>query len=1602
MAFLVTIIIGKFVLAVIQAVALWFWQTIIGFIGFFYQLALKYFGNVWGIVLAAFMLLFAGTVIMQQFQEPIWQTADATYNVVVLPPAEVSISFAYSGPRAAYEEVAPRWNDLVYMFGDAFRALVNDLASLPGFDQVGFYTGIPRAIIRFLERVTFLMFDTESWQIPFGISSLLSSFWRYNWCIFKSAAEFIFRFFDYTLIRNDPIFCELDPNATCLFRQVPNFFPFLFVGHVEPTLTGLENCTNGTAVDCEFITCTIRAFSNFSAPFSNIPGAPNLTAFYEDVIPDVCCVITRSYKVPFWVFQGFLSFCITPGQAADQILNDGFIAAANCFVDLIFKLSGDVIADVFLDIFAIIFPFIQEVVDGIEDLFFCYSTFNSCFSSYPSNCNLLNNGVANGGLQTCFSMAGDCVVNGITGVVPPNPIFSVTPFDVTFQTILPATMQFIDTVVCNFEAFLSCFSGPDQEDCPSDDVEELICQLQCVSNRAAGLRPLTDSFRAVVSFFDSSISALESAVDAIESGGGITDELMKEGGKGKFIHTPERWFYGTNEGENNETTFSFTNYTELLEYAGVEQNTTCGKVLYKIGVNFEEKSISNFNDIESNLYYPFWVCNYLFISGLNLEKKYFGELKATNFLDVSTAFGEFSKLFQFKRKEIRTKIEEKYGKEARGNETGLTVFQRMFANQTSQRLREFSRADDYNKALSLSYIDIGNKTEHQLWSERVRENIVGGFKDISLGIFERMMSHDVSVNTLTFYEMNKMIRDTQFKLIRKIPGKIFESERRKRLSRGSITQKSTFGVTTYIHNYTIADLIPENDHSLQIMKEKLDALEVLFNESGPFQKGRIERHLQGMREEIYAEFVTNIVNYIQGVYEEKRMLGIVKKQISQHNSRLGLQAWYEILPNMHKTRVVTVEDLKRRREHVTGRLTKVHHFLESLYELGEFFFPDKEAVRNIMKWPVLNDIPFARSLHIFLNNDYTDSELIKNFTKYQTGELSYIIEKGFVEPSEFEEFRKKTRSSITFIRDWWTGTYDPRAERMKSHNTSLFGMDYNAPSKYLGGLHDLWRQLAKEHRYREMQKRNITDFNSEEAKTFKVSVNLPGEVRKILDFFSYILNTVFGTIFKIFFNVDINFDLEKILCDWIDSFDPQEEAIQGATNIFDFFKRLFICRHPENVNGEEVYKFSCFPFVPEGLFRGWTDPVGKGNPYFPLQPEWPVELIKKPCVNTFNGESNFWAPWRLSDNCGSNDGQDRPLCDILDRDWCRREFFTCTDIGFDSPVKSIAFVGGEIPVLLQEFFTGVIGVTGLSMFLAFLYIHILNFGSLNVAFAPWIVFPAVFGYYFILNFFDSAFQGLSGEGERGGIPYGFIYVLGLVVITYLAPPALNSMPQVIKVFVLWGLALMWIINLVFPFRGVRENFVPNQWIVSILKFIDNTPQFFEFIPLGSAIDAFEQFDYSQKPVPYVDVFCWFSTISNFFIFFVAAFVFVDLVNFLIYVFYPTFIFIVALIRAIMQLWTDIRYWKVKQDTSDNTERIDRLENEIVQKFAAFKIQTRENFMNVTGGRPPVSPFEGRISKTDDDDEQFYVIGEEKNDGGGTRLRKRRRVSFILERLDTIH
>ncbi len=1471
-----------FIFALGFSISLWFWQSIYGVLDYFRSLFTKYFSGLWGIMVLGVFVIYMITIIVQTYQNPFLKLFDEFYTCVIIPPAEFGFSFAWTIPKGLYEFLIIRYNDLISALFDCVNAMVSEIADLLGPEFIEFYTGIPFAFFHAVECAYFAPFFVPSAQIPFGVNGLLFGFSASDWCMYEAAAQIVFRFMNYELLRNECTLCKMDPNATCYLR----FLPDDAIPPFPPTIKNDVNCTGCVSIDCDFVTCSMYLLSNITQVIQQ-PLGVNLTDLVTEAIEPTCCVVTDFYKIPFYIFFGLFTECYSFDDAGDLFL-DYISHIGDCWIDLFRIFSGNRVVNIFIYIFSIIFDFIQIFIDSYDNLIDCGALSASCFSAYPGTCVLNSTGFATAGLQTCARSFGDCVVNGDDDHdIEPNPIFRFPPFSQILEFAFPGLMVFVDSIVCQFTPLQQCIFGPSivihlpqgtfqiasLPDCPSfsfANFDRIQCFFTCLQLRVPLFAPMFQLMNLVLNGIANTFTTIKNFVNTFY---GTTRDFCRKAASTIMISCPLPDVHLDMMKEGRKTEYfleeHYNNWTHLLDSNHVDPNTTCGSLLYTMGEEFPTTNGS------LAYYVLFWTCAGFFSTGLTYQSKY-ETVDMNRLMDLSTVFTEIEEIFRCQYMEM----EEEY------NMNQFNLQRYLYeANVHVYNLKknfEIINTEGLNYTITPTVFPPEEKHVEE-WALTVR-NAKATHNTLMMGIAERLNRIEGVYITKKWYEFYSILNKLDKKL------------RKSRIN--SLIAKHS-------ENLTVGDLLPDDNRALSVVKSKLSNLDLeLLNTNDPVQYRYLQLEIARAKEQITLDFGSMIVNWLQSIFDRKAAERDMKERLRNRNKETTLiQQIKSGGLQQTKTWVLTKETLQERKNEVLQQWNRFDSMLSSLYKIKDWIDPKGTMVSKITSSEVMKDMSLIRTGHM-IKEHITSLDTYDNITKYFSNQMEYTIDDGFMSLQEYKEKISKRDNSSFHVYSMLTGTYNPR--RKESFKAGLAPRDLKA-GEYMG-YWERWKKNIAEEKIRMMTESGI-DPDSEEGRNFRLSGVNAALNNFVIDVFEWLINDVFGTISKVFFQTIIKLNLKQILINFVDSFDPLNIVENAGNKILGFFEFLFICNKPEDYDGTNNYKLACLPFLPEALLD-WVVPIGSGNQWFPLQlGVVPEQLILEPCINTFNGNSNLFK-FKPSNNCGSNDGYPRPRCDSSPQcDYCERNFGTCALIDFNSPIDSFAFVTGLIGPLLQLFYTGVIPASQITRWSLFVLLWIFGLGVSQLITIPYLIYPIILLIYGVSNVFEGLFRGLSGSGSEGGIPYGGIYVILFILSQVFAGWITEVLPQFVVVIIGWGLAATWLINLLIPFRGIREGLRINAWLAAGFEFLENTPNPVLFIPWGSFIDSFKRFDYSIDNVPYADVFCFFLTISNFLIFFVGAFVMIDLINFMYVIFYPFFIFFLGVITSVLGLVKDLGFYE---------------------------------------------------------------------------------------------
>lgn len=103
--------------------------------------------------------------------------------------------------------------------------------------------------------------------------------------------------------------------------------------------------------------------------------------------------------------------------------------------------------------------------------------------------------------------------------------------------------------------------------------------------------------------------------------------------------------------------------------------------------------------------------------------------------------------------------------------------------------------------------------------------------------------------------------------------------------------------------------------------------------------------------------------------------------------------------------------------------------------------------------------------------------------------------------------------------------------------------------------------------------------------------------------------------------------------------EPTDDPTHYWTAIEEFFEAWFTCELTENIDGSSAYSPFCLFLLPETMFGFWVD-IGSEESNWPMQVQWPEELVTEQCVSVYNGVSTLLDPsFQFSDNCALDEAR---------------------------------------------------------------------------------------------------------------------------------------------------------------------------------------------------------------------------------------------------------------------------------------------------------------------------------------------------------------------------
>ena len=1449
-----------------------------------------------GIVIVTVLAIVYGAGFgVTQVQELSMQWIDYAYECGIEPVAEFAFSASVTLIRGTYEFfVINGWNAGVTFIFDIVGDFISTIKELGVPNTVAWYIGFWDKSYEFIRSLGLFWLNVPGWQIPFGVTDFFNAWVELFVCfMFDIGHTMLIQVMGLTFFCNHCRICDIDPMATCLMREqlIPTYPPAIPM-----------DCMDCHTADCTIIRC-VFAFTDLVTEVIQQTVGVDFTPVLDDLADATCCIQTNLYLPPVFLAAGFLeniylggcsmaSFANIPTFVIDKWL----FPLAQCFIDFAFIASGGIIDNIFIDIFAVFFPFIQDVVTTFQTSALCFGTddFVDCIEDYPFTCSFAGlNPIPTGGLFTCFEIYGDCVINGVMGEIDPAPLYQAGNFPDLFLVVIPSVFKFsIDLTICNFVSFVDCVTPgqPGYDACVPGtiDIDNFIDVSECIANCVEANVPLFSPIAGIISSIldvlgealDGLFDGVELVCDIIDAIPGISCNLLKQEGSGREFHAQMKW-------------------TESLEFYNVSSDTFCGNLLWSLPD--VEISMNQWGD-----YIAVYMCLNLYGYGITQFSRNSNESSAFRMDDFLSPISFAAKFPEFANSHFQ------------GHNSSFTNNLR-----PEKRIR-------FDKGRHAELKTEKMKTRDTTLPMKEFKKMLSGFRSV---IQERPYAH----------LMAGYIQD-----MKSIQYAIDVLEGRIKIEIEIEPKRNNSGPENA--DTAIEAAIPANTGGI-LQEYNIDINQIdIFNPGFAWKRANQLHTLYTVRDELNLRFASAMNDefqrrrtlmpwyakqdagrYGRDYYEKKSgKPNIWKNFIDKHNdtaiadaSSVALRMEYENQIAKYKPgyKIYTKEELQKRQELLISNFNKVGRVLTSGKGIVDVLNHDDGLAGRAFKYFDVEHWAVYQNLHMTLT--VLSEKNVANFTKKLNGEVSYLAEEGFVTHGKYhqimEEQAKKTdRPLFKFM----TGNYSPREKKK-------YGPFLTNPDAEL--LPDFKKVMAMHGETYEKARLKRIEFlgltpDMPEAQGINLVFFGDPVTDFIFDTIEFFINDMFGSLFHLLTGQSINLDLqgtvEKIF-NFFSGITIDTGTVAKAGNIA---KDFATCVLPEDIDGTNVFNPFCFPHLPENALA-WLRPVP--NQFAPLQVPWPSEFIDTDCVNTFNGNPNLFF-FRLSDNCGSMDGQPRPLCPTCD--YCQRTYSSCLNIPgtVNYPLDTFFFITGIIPIGLDQYFTGGIRTDTLMQLALILgTFYLLTTAPITVL-GPQIVgtFFTFFGVEFIIYSMDKLF-GFYFSGEGGGLPFAVIYIAILLFLAFFLSEVFMISAE-LTIFLIF-IAVLWVISLVFPFPSFNEQFNINWFLESFFTGLNYGPTPLKLIDWTGFIDRAQHFNFHTNSIPAVDIACFFWTFGNISLLVAAGYVAFWFIYWLWLVVLALIIYAFAFFGLIFATISAVRQWMRTEELRVVGERLDDV-TEVQKKF----------------------------------------------------------------------
>ncbi len=628
-------------------------------------------------------------------------------------------------------------------------------------------------------------------------------------------------------------------------------------------------------------------------------------------------------------------------------------------------------------------------------------------------------------------------------------------------------------------------------------------------------------------------------------------------------------------------------------------------------------------------------------------------------------------------------------------------------------------------------------------------------------------------------------------------------------------------------------------------------------------------------------------------------------------------------------RTYTKEELAKSHEMVDTALSHARGIIEPAARMVALLNHDGGLPERAARYFNADHWDSYQKAHMLLHVVSTEAGVA--YGDYLGGKTSYLAEEGFVSHERYHQVMDEKKAS------------DPPPQ-YDANSTRAYGPFFTDPhAKWFPSLSELFarnRALVEGAHARRVAKLEAMGYNTtgmsdmDAILAFDASGSFGNGIQTVFGILEYFINNVFGTLTDILFGIKLDINLNKTGQKIIDFFTGRTITIDTLKKVGSDTQDFLTCHYPQDVDGTKIFNPFCFPCVPEDALS-WMRTIP--NAIFPMQIPWPKELIAQDCVTPFNGRGNLFY-FRKSNVCPTPDIYTRPFCPTCDV--CMREYNECLHIStVNSPLKTLFFTTGAIPVLADDFLNGGIAADQLFPFVvAFSIIFMLAMAP-SVGFGPQLLvlplvfFIPLFVYYAMVKTFSSFAKHHGGSGMI--IPYGFIYLLILIFVGIFFSSAVN-LASGFGIF-LQLFAALWILNLFVPLKPFQSVFNINHYAHNFFWAIDNGPSPLKYVDWSSFVHYTELYDFEKNPIRSVDITCYFWTWGNAVILIVTAYLMFWFVYWLYLVLLAIALMVLNLALLVFVTYRAVKQWSFNMKTVNSAELIEEMQEDMKRTAARLKL-----------------------------------------------------------------